>query len=461
MRNLGNTCFINSALQCLRATPHLLENIAHELMQDPSLLPQNLMSSEVDPALPLQSPTGGGPGSNCAMDGASASPNSVVINASRPASPLATSTSAANIGLSTSADKPGENGNAAASSGAASPSDVHLAFAANANSSSPRDASGGVRASSPSAAAGSSGGLASRIDAAVAKYDSRPGSVASSPMKTQDSSPRGTQLTPSQSGPTSLDAQEPSAGSGAAMPPLPGRRSGSDSRLRDHRTASATERAGSESRTATSAAHSTAAAAGPTSIASGPVSEGVSQSHRVATGAVPESSGAVKAPVAATDPQFSGQGAVEGVLHSQVAAEADVATRDTTLGTDSSLNRVTDKLAAVSLVNQGQIDSETGQEGGDSAPPEQDLASAGKVDIDEPGQEQIESGDKDPEGQDNEAEAKTTAPEVSNAELAKDIVNAMVRVATGEEGDVMVPQKFHQDMANNSMVRILSRLIHL
>ena len=44
--------------------------------------------------------------------------------------------------------------------------------------------------------------------------------------------------------------------------------------------------------------------------------------------------------------------------------------------------------------------------------------------------------------------------EVTNAELAAHIVQAMVRVATGQEGDVMVPQKLREEMAHNSLVRL-------
>lgn len=43
MRNLCNTCFINSTLQCLRATPGLLQHLAPELLADPSRLPPDLI----------------------------------------------------------------------------------------------------------------------------------------------------------------------------------------------------------------------------------------------------------------------------------------------------------------------------------------------------------------------------------------------------------------------------------
>jgi hypothetical protein len=36
---VGNTCFINAALQCLRSTPGLLERMASELLEDPSSIP--------------------------------------------------------------------------------------------------------------------------------------------------------------------------------------------------------------------------------------------------------------------------------------------------------------------------------------------------------------------------------------------------------------------------------------
>jgi hypothetical protein len=37
--NLGNTCFLNAAVQCLRCTPTLLQRLAPHLLKDPSLLP--------------------------------------------------------------------------------------------------------------------------------------------------------------------------------------------------------------------------------------------------------------------------------------------------------------------------------------------------------------------------------------------------------------------------------------
>eukprot|EP00892_Ulva_mutabilis_P005248 jgi/Ulvmu1/3095/UM015_0135.1 len=43
MRNLCNTCFINATLQCLRATPCLLQRLAPDLLADPSLLPADLI----------------------------------------------------------------------------------------------------------------------------------------------------------------------------------------------------------------------------------------------------------------------------------------------------------------------------------------------------------------------------------------------------------------------------------
>ena len=43
MRNLCNTCFINATLQCLRATPGLLQHLAPELLEDPSQLPKDLI----------------------------------------------------------------------------------------------------------------------------------------------------------------------------------------------------------------------------------------------------------------------------------------------------------------------------------------------------------------------------------------------------------------------------------
>lgn len=55
--NIGNTCFLNAAVQSLRCTPHLLERLAPDLLADPSLLPPE--PPEPTAAPPAATPTVG------------------------------------------------------------------------------------------------------------------------------------------------------------------------------------------------------------------------------------------------------------------------------------------------------------------------------------------------------------------------------------------------------------------
>lgn len=63
LRNLGNTCFINSAIQCVRCTPNLLQSIVPNLLKDPTLLRGPPPELARPPVPPTHAET---PGTSCA-----------------------------------------------------------------------------------------------------------------------------------------------------------------------------------------------------------------------------------------------------------------------------------------------------------------------------------------------------------------------------------------------------------
>ena len=80
-------------------------------------------------------------------------------------------------------------------------------------------------------------------------------------------------------------------------------------------------------------------------------------------------------------------------------------------------------------------------------------AAVGEGEVEASEKEKAVEGKEDQAAADGEEAAKEELPEVTNAELAGHIVNAMVRVATGQEGYVMLPHQLRQEMAHNSLVR--------
>lgn len=469
MRNLGNTCFISAALQCLRATPGLLDSIAYDLLEDPSQLPTNLLASEMGPPLPLQSPTSCGAASGSGVDATTASPSSVIINASRPASPLATSTNAMHGALEDSTGKPQLAGNSA--SGLVSPSDVQLSFAQ-----SSLDASL-LHATSPPATAGLPPGLGSQVDAAVAKYSVHPGSGATSPVKMQQSSPPVLPLASAQLCTPPLGTSDPAA----AVPVAAGG-------LAAELDAEAGTQSAIEAAHFTAPAHTARTNGFSTSGIPGPVAEGVSEPKPLQSASQSHASGAAQGFTAARElaATFQPTGGAVDVAASELVAQVapddgegqlsapvfrgnneesgPVAALLVAKGPSISLAALDTSLGAFTLSSKQEASEREASQVGEGTEQE-GVALAIKA-----GESEIEGSEKEKEAEGEEgagvgeaaegeqAEAveavKEPVPEVTNTELATHIVHAMVRVATGQDGDVMVPQKFCNDMAHNSLVRL-------